>query len=634
MHLPVQLEVWDSTPVALPPRSRLCSLDPIGVGTPLVEGLSSYIARLADAHAVSVGDLMGRELWPLTSSSLSSPKRGRRPRSHGFHAQTYVINGSRKPSQRVVAAVEKATYRTGLRSLTLLPFDGVLSHQHLFRTLRSWCPACYEEWRTANQAIYEPLLWSFDLVTVCPVHSRSLETHCRACGRVQPPLAVFSRPGYCSQCQQWLGGSGLSRRPMEQDKRRQHNWNARAIGDLLAFALEVESKTHIDVLRANLKHAVQEVSDGNCAAFAQRCKVSRSAFCSHLNGYHLPTLDVLLRICHQISVPIVALYKSDFRVSKQTLYSSGEQQQEASKRRSSDELRNLLRCAASEVPPPSLREIASRWGYKGTERFQQVDAGLCKEISRNFRNSGRSHYWKKPGGRRISEEVDIRKLLEESLASDAPLSAIKIAAQLGYTNEGYLRKRFPELCRAIAEKIAVRQAARISAVEETLHAALNENPVPTLNSLRKRLGYSSSECLRLRFPALCEQILRKRECMRRTLVKELRRKLKCVLSELPAPPLCRVSKGLGICCGHLKKLCPQECAAVSSRYLCLRSETSHNRKTELHAEVAKIVRDLHQQGRCPSLDRVLAVLPPHILRERGTLAEALKAARRALPQTQ
>lgn len=106
-------------------------------------------------------------------------------------------------------------------------------------------------------------------------------------------------------------------------------------------------------------------------------------------------------------------------------------------------------------------------------RSASCDAGLCKEISRNFRNSGRSHYWKKPGGRRISEEVDIRKVLEESLASDAPLSAIKIAAQLGYTNEGYLRMRFPELCHAIAEKIAVRQAARVSAVEVTLRAALN-----------------------------------------------------------------------------------------------------------------------------------------------------------------
>jgi hypothetical protein len=192
--------------------------------------------------------------------------------------------------------------------------------------------------------------------------------------------------------------------------------------------------------------------------------------------------------------------------------------------------------------------------------------------------------------------------------------------------------RFPELCHAIAEKIAVRQAARVSAVEVTLRAALNENPVPMLNSLRKRLGYSSSECLRLHFPALCKQILRKRERMRRTLVKELQRKLKSVLSELPALSLCRVSKRLGICCGHLKELCPHECAAVSSRYMRLRSEASHGRKTELRIGVERIVRDLHQQGKCPSLSRVLAQLPPHFLRERGTLAEALKMARQDICQ--
>jgi hypothetical protein len=433
MQLPVQLEAWDCTPVALPPRSRLCGLDPIGVRTPLVEGLSSYIARLAEAHAVSVGDLLGRELRTPTSSSFLPRKQGRRVRSHGFHAQTYAINGFRELSRNAVGAVEKATHRTDLRFLTLLPFDGILSHQQIFRKLRAWCPTCYDEWRTTEQIVYEPLLWSFHLVTVCPLHSCPLEVYCRACGRAQPPLAVFSRPGYCSQCQQWLGYSALPCPAMGQNEGSREHWKVRAIGDLLAYAPEVQSKTRIDVLRANLKHAVQEISDGNCGAFAQRCKVSRTAFGSHLNGCHLPTLDVLLRICHQIRVPITALYQSDFRVSQADLSSSAEQRQETPKRRSREELRNLLRCAASEVPSPSLREVASRLGYKGTERFQQVDAGLCKEISRNFRNSGRSHYWKKPGGRKISEEVDIRKVLEESLASDAPLSAIKIAAQLGYT---------------------------------------------------------------------------------------------------------------------------------------------------------------------------------------------------------
>src|ERR1700732_653474 len=39
----------DSTPPILPQRSRLYAVEPIGIGTPFVESLSGYVARLADA---------------------------------------------------------------------------------------------------------------------------------------------------------------------------------------------------------------------------------------------------------------------------------------------------------------------------------------------------------------------------------------------------------------------------------------------------------------------------------------------------------------------------------------------------------------------------------------------------------
>src|SRR5438046_7692235 len=66
----VVFDSWDSIPPVLPPRSRLYTLKPVGIGTPFVESLSGYIARLADAHAVSVGDLVGRELSPSASEPL------------------------------------------------------------------------------------------------------------------------------------------------------------------------------------------------------------------------------------------------------------------------------------------------------------------------------------------------------------------------------------------------------------------------------------------------------------------------------------------------------------------------------------------------------------------------------------
>jgi len=46
------LESWDLTVPDVPPRARFYSQEPIGIGTPLVESLTSYLLRLAEAHGV------------------------------------------------------------------------------------------------------------------------------------------------------------------------------------------------------------------------------------------------------------------------------------------------------------------------------------------------------------------------------------------------------------------------------------------------------------------------------------------------------------------------------------------------------------------------------------------------------
>jgi len=59
------LDLWDLSRPALPPRSRLYHLEPIGIGTPYVESLTGYVARLAQAHRVDVRKLIVVEILPL-----------------------------------------------------------------------------------------------------------------------------------------------------------------------------------------------------------------------------------------------------------------------------------------------------------------------------------------------------------------------------------------------------------------------------------------------------------------------------------------------------------------------------------------------------------------------------------------
>ena len=67
---------WSLSSPPIPPRSRLYALEPIGVGTALVESLSGYVARLAEAHSVSVGDFVGRVLSGSESQGRNRHRGG------------------------------------------------------------------------------------------------------------------------------------------------------------------------------------------------------------------------------------------------------------------------------------------------------------------------------------------------------------------------------------------------------------------------------------------------------------------------------------------------------------------------------------------------------------------------------
>ncbi len=54
-----------SKSLTIPTVSRLYSLEPIGVGTPLTESISSYLTRLAQEHCVTPKKLIMGEIAPL-----------------------------------------------------------------------------------------------------------------------------------------------------------------------------------------------------------------------------------------------------------------------------------------------------------------------------------------------------------------------------------------------------------------------------------------------------------------------------------------------------------------------------------------------------------------------------------------
>lgn len=169
-------------------------------------------------------------------------------------------------------------------------------------------------------------------------------------------------------------------------------------------------------------------------------------------------------------------------------------------------------------------------------------------------------------------------------------------------------------------------------MERYLTEALKEYPAPTLQDLGRRLGYSSSSstCLQLHFPALCQQILARRRAVRHEKIAEVKRTLQDLLWEVPAVSLRIASQRTGFSCLYLKELCPEECAALGSRYVRWRHESSERRKMDLFQDVRDAVGQLHDEGKCPTVKRVMSLLPTTALREWKTLTAAVKAARQAI----
>ena len=631
-------ESWSLSSPPVPPRSQLYSLQPVGVGTGMVESLTGYVARLAEAHSVSVGDLVGRLL-----SDLANPKGGivtagakaARVGGHGFRACSYAINGVTDRAATWVDALEAATTRRDLRCLTLLPFRHALP-DHLFRQRRAWCMLCFEQWRANGQIVYEPLLWAIALASHCTVHARPLDSICRHCARSLSPLGVFSRPGYCEVCDGWLGESDTDRKQARSGSAttEEQLWSSTQVEGLLAMLPSVDPVAARESFRRSLVAYLDQVTGGNVLALAQHIRCPHSILQNWLEGATVPRLENLLRTCRFLNVPASSLFvpsgptQAHIVAAKESFALAGNRG--VSPSRHASEIRQALLVALDEPVPRSLSEVARSLGYTNTERLYQADRELCHRIAARHRQSGRSHWWRKPGAIRICEAARLKEILEQSLKSDRPTSAHQIAVSLGYSNDGYVHQKYPELCQAIGEKIALAKQDEPDKMRRALEDALHEHPAPTLSRLSSRLGYSSSNVLRAHEPDLCEQLSARRRSHVIERRADLERRATAALSESPPPSLLDVCKRLGITVFFMNKYFPAVRQDIAEHYRQWVSSVTVQRREKLSLDVRNIAAELQGLGLYPSVNKIVDRLPAGCCSEWKTITCAVREARQAL----
>jgi DNA-binding XRE family transcriptional regulator len=364
-HKLTTYESWSLAIPEIPLRSHLYHLEPIGVGTPLVESLTGYVTRLASVHCLPTGILVLSKIAPHIKEEYVFRIKAGLTKIDSINA----INGNRSTATNWVLALETLTLCSNLHFLTMLTWADVLSTQGLLRGFRAWCPACYQEWRAVGQAIYEPLIWALNVVKVCPLHYQCLQIRCPNCHKKLPKLAWSSRPGYCSSCKGWLGltleAKVSNSEFLSENELKWQLWVLSNIKELIAIASLLSSPPTRTTIQKVISAYVNQVFKGNVKALASLLEMDRETVNSWYNNTSIPTLESCLKIsnCFGISVADF-LTKEDVFISAspaaQLQAKEKHSQRKTPEKFNHERVRSTLEAALNEYPPPSLQEIVRR----------------------------------------------------------------------------------------------------------------------------------------------------------------------------------------------------------------------------------------------------------------------------------
>lgn len=390
-------ELWDVTLPPLPPRSRLYHLTPVGLGTPYVESLTGYVARLAEAHNVRTRALVVHELLPLLGRQyLSKPVNS--SLSSFWRKDARAVNGIRTMARDWVQVLQRLTGRCDLHFLTLLTWAKVLTSKGLLRLTHAWCPACYQEWAETGRKIYEPLLWGVAAVTGCPRHRRRLSTRCpyADCRQTLPLLGPRSRPGHCPQCGRWLGlpeGAVLPEdESLPEDELLWQTWVVDSVGELMASAPGLSAPPQRERVTETLSVYVEQVTKGNRKALSCQLGLHKDKIRTWLTKGTVPQFDLLLQVCYNLGTsPLRFLTEDPIVVDLDKMNVTRKKESPckpltAPRPLDVEQVRCALEAAlaSDEHPPPAMRQIAKRLGRHHALLVQHFP-DMCRAISARYK---------------------------------------------------------------------------------------------------------------------------------------------------------------------------------------------------------------------------------------------------------
>lgn len=602
-------EIVDSVQPDVSPRSWAYHLAPIGMGHSYAESLTSYFARLAKEHMVTPIKLFYRGQF---DSDIRRNRYVSGLVETNARKATAQINGSGLTAENWVAMVEEITLQKSLRFLTFLTWRPVFN-KSMCRPERAWCPSCLEDQRLAGAMVYEQLIWTHKNVQLCSTHGIPLETKCSHCQANSWVLCGNSRPGICRSCSRWLGHysnkNGPSFGEVGSNEAGYEMFVAKQVGELISMAPSLSIVPALEVPKASIMKCAEKYFDGNLCSFVRFFGSDRAVTYSLWAGKpRVAPFDLLLRIGFRTGIDLMDLLtKEDSLDSFNPLSTLSNSSKRLSPRLKTKTVLKELFAALEESPSPSLKEVATRLGYKSTRSLRSINAQLCNQITANYNQRAEGRV-KRTYKAKIKDPKVIKLTLENSLKESFPPSLGEIAKQFGYSDAQGVRNIFPLLCKALAKKRREFESHRREQIEGQLQQALSSDPPMPLDAVAKKLGYKTNSVLRTKYPKLCRKIRdRCEKYNKKQFVLRVKNAVESILVESPPPPVKVALKRVGVSDSFFKIHFPKEYRAITTRYLEHRKKQAEQNRENERSKIRSIIQDLIKHRAFPSLDAMKKV---------------------------
>lgn len=257
-------------------RSQLYEVKTIGVGSPYIECLTSYLIRLSEVHKFYPSSLLSYIVAPVLDKEflINSAKRG----GNRFYDGARTINTFEQNAIDMVTVLESLTGVQHLDQLTLMGLKEVIPSRYLLKYKRK-------------------------LEALCP------NPKCR-----REQAAIRQSQGYCYVCGDWLGQREYDFSEKQYEITQRDEWINKSIGELLQVAPYIVPPT-IEELALMLEQYVTVLFQSDHRQFCKALGIHPMTLKAIMLRKKRISLQALLSLSLYTKIPLLKLLNLSYKSS-------------------------------------------------------------------------------------------------------------------------------------------------------------------------------------------------------------------------------------------------------------------------------------------------------------------------------